>query len=77
METELQKWKPRAACAGRRGERARAQRRRFSSRYPMLWSTSSVPGSYSSNDCLMIPEHQEKRYKVLKGRELHESSREG
>lgn len=22
--------------------------------------------------CLMIPEHQEKRYKVLKGRELHE-----
>lgn len=23
--------------------------------------------------CLMIPEHQEKRYKVLKGRELHES----
>jgi len=23
--------------------------------------------------CLMIPEHQERRYKVLKGRELHES----
>jgi CRISPR-associated exonuclease Cas4 len=23
--------------------------------------------------CLMIPEHQEKRYKVLKGRELHKS----
>ena len=22
--------------------------------------------------CLMIPEHQEKRFKVLKGRELHE-----
>ena len=22
--------------------------------------------------CLMIPEHQEKRYKVMKGRELHE-----
>ena len=39
----------------------------------MHWKYLFCPRFIFFERCLMIPEHQEKRYKVLKGRELHES----